>query len=120
MLDDWAFSHPTEATEHRAYSGGNPGLFRMVDRLYQANGGGLGYAYVPLVTYAVGAQPAGLGKVVDTQVAFRGEESGFKEDLDVALGGRGDWEATPMWLTPKQSYDQRKGCFLGLGCGAQP
>jgi hypothetical protein len=120
ITDDWGLTHNgTEGLESDAYGKQNQGFFGAGQTLYEANGGGAGTAYSQFVDSLVGSRPANFDALVKFQMSFKGEESGFQQNLSVSEG-RPRWATTP-WNGPAQaSYGARSPCYLGLGCTVGP
>ncbi len=120
VTDDWGLTnHGTEDLEADAYGSQNAGFFAGGQTLYEANGGGAGNAYSQFVSALVGSLPANFDGLVKFQMSFKGEESGFQQNLNVSEG-RPRWATTPWDGAHQGSYGARSGCYLGLGCSAGP
>ena len=93
----------------------NRGYFLAGQTVYQAHrtaNGTSSNADAVLVLSVLGDLPNGLSSVKDFQMSFRGEESGFTEQVQVSEG-KADWQSTPFTAPWQRSYAARQEDFLG-------
>lgn len=94
----------------------NQGFFDFAKSTYEANRTGAGTrndAYVQYVEQVVQQTPANLARLTDFQMSFKGEESGFIQDVPVSEG-EPEWRTTPSYGAWEDSYGARSTKFLGL------
>ncbi len=118
-IGDWGLTNlggEDEECELTMSGCANLGFFRAGRVVYEAHRSGEGTrndAFVRFVDGVVQERPANLPRMTDFQMSFKGEESGFTQNVPVSEG-EPEWKTTETYGAWGASYGIRSGSFLGL------
>jgi hypothetical protein len=123
LLDDWAFSSPSEAGECKVLDGEgcvNKPYYRVVKKLFETYGAAQGTAASDMARGLTGDSPYDENTF---WMSFEGEDSAFGPFREQENGGDqdpNDWVTSPGAGSPvaqyASSYSSRETCWLGLPC----
>ena len=120
LLDDWAFSDPTEAGECNVLDGDqcqNKPYYHVVEKLFDQYGQARGTDASNMAKVLTGSSPYDENTF---WMSMRGEPSMFVEQENGGDQDPGKWVTTPGAGSPTPEYDSsyssRSTCWLGLDC----
>lgn len=127
LVGDWALANRDE-DEHEECALGrsncdNRGYYDAVERFYNRIGP-KGLKGTQFAMEIIGMSPLMLEGGTETKffMSFRGEESGFQEEIDTANGTRTSFTVTPGGPANgsvkeyDEAFDERENCWLGMKC----